>query len=66
VFVDDLAAGFERNKPRIVQIPEIEAEILERITAEPALLRLPLIRFDSEVSIGRDEATWKRWVSRGT
>jgi len=43
-----------------------EAEILERITAEPALLRLPLIRFDSEVSIGRDEATWKRWVSRGT
>jgi arsenate reductase-like glutaredoxin family protein len=42
-----------------------DAEILERITAEPALLRLPLIRFDSEVSAGRDEATWRRWVSRG-
>ena len=40
-----------------------EAEILERITEEPALLRLPLIRFDNEVSVGRDEATWKRWVT---
>jgi arsenate reductase-like glutaredoxin family protein len=42
-----------------------DAEILERITTEPALLRLPLIRFDADVSAGRDEATWKRWVSRG-
>jgi arsenate reductase-like glutaredoxin family protein len=41
-----------------------EAEILERIAAEPALLRLPLIRFDREVSAGRDEATWKRWVTK--
>ena len=40
-----------------------EAEILERITVEPALLRLPLIRFDNEVSAGRDEATWKRWTT---
>ena len=41
-----------------------DAQILERITAEPGLLRLPLIRFDNEVSAGRDEATWKRWVTR--
>jgi arsenate reductase-like glutaredoxin family protein len=40
-----------------------EAEILERIAAEPALLRLPLIRFDNEVSAGRDEATWRRWIT---
>jgi arsenate reductase len=39
-----------------------DAEILERITANPALLRLPLVRFDNEVSAGRDEATWKSWV----
>ena len=39
-----------------------ESEILERITAEPALLRLPLVRFDNEVSAGREEPTWKRWV----
>jgi arsenate reductase len=39
-----------------------EAGILERIMAEPALLRLPLVRFDNEVSAGREELTWKRWV----
>jgi arsenate reductase-like glutaredoxin family protein len=39
------------------------AEILERISAEPALLRLPLVRFANEVSAGRDEVTWKRWVT---
>jgi arsenate reductase-like glutaredoxin family protein len=41
-----------------------DAEILERITTEPALLRLPLVRYDNEVSAGRDEATWKRWITR--
>jgi len=41
------------------------AEILERIAANPAFLRLPLVRFDTEVAAGRDEATWKRWVMRG-
>ena len=40
-----------------------ESEILERIVAEPGLLRLPLIRFDNQVSAGRDEATWKRWIT---
>jgi arsenate reductase (glutaredoxin) len=40
-----------------------ESEILERISAEPALLRLPLVRFDNEVSAGRDEASWKRWIT---
>ena len=40
-----------------------DAEILERVTADPALLRLPLVRFDNQVSAGRDEATWKRWVT---
>ena len=39
-------------------------EVLERITANPALLRLPLIRFDNEVAAGRDESTWKGWVTR--
>ena len=40
-----------------------ESEILERIGADPALLRLPLVRFDNEVSAGRDEASWKRWIT---
>jgi len=41
-----------------------DAEILERITANPGLLQLPLVRFDAEVAAGRDEAAWKGWVTR--
>ena len=41
-----------------------DAEVVERITANPALLRLPLVRFETEVAAGRDEAAWKRWVTR--
>ena len=41
-----------------------DSEIVERIAANPALLRLPLVRFETEVAAGRDEATWKRWVTR--
>lgn len=38
-----------------------DAEIVERLLATPALLRLPLVRFGNEVAAGRDEAIWKRW-----
>ena len=40
-----------------------DAEIVERLLAEPGLLRLPLVRYGSRVSAGRDEATWKAWLS---
>lgn len=40
-----------------------EAEIVERLLADPALLRLPLVRFGNYVTAGRDEATWKSWLS---
>jgi arsenate reductase-like glutaredoxin family protein len=40
-----------------------ETEIVERLLATPALLRLPLVRFGNEVAAGRAEATWKRWLS---
>ena len=38
-----------------------DAEIVDRLLATPALLRLPLVRFGNEVAAGRDEAAWKRW-----
>jgi arsenate reductase-like glutaredoxin family protein len=38
-----------------------DAEILERLLATPALLRLPLVRFGNEVAAGRSEDAWKRW-----
>lgn len=41
-----------------------EAEIAERLLADPRLLRLPLVRSGSDVSAGRDEATWKAWLAR--
>jgi arsenate reductase-like glutaredoxin family protein len=40
-----------------------DAEVVERLLATPALLRLPLVRFGTEVAVGRAEATWKEWVS---
>ena len=41
-----------------------EAGIVERLLADARLLRLPLVRFDNEVAVGRDEATWKGWLKR--
>ena len=37
-------------------------ETLERVLAEPALLRLPLVRFGNEVTAGVDEAAWRTWA----
>lgn len=42
-----------------------EMEIVERLLATPALLRLPLVRLGYDVSAGRDEAIWKRWLTSG-
>lgn len=36
-----------------------DAEMLRKIEREPALLRLPLVRADKKLSVGRDEETWK-------
>ena len=41
-----------------------DAEIVTRMLAAPGLLRLPLVRFGNDVTVGRDEATWKAWVRR--
>ncbi|MFL5775046.1 MAG: arsenate reductase family protein [Chloroflexota bacterium] len=40
-----------------------DAEIVERLLADPRLLRLPLVRFGNEVSAGPAETTWKAWLS---
>jgi arsenate reductase (glutaredoxin) len=41
-----------------------DAEIVERLLADPSLLRLPLVRNGNAVSAGRAESTWKEWLSR--
>jgi arsenate reductase-like glutaredoxin family protein len=40
-----------------------DPEIVERLLANPALLRLPLVRFEQLVTAGRAEQTWKTWFS---
>lgn len=40
-----------------------EAEIVERLLADPTLLRLPLARYGTEVAVGSDEAAWRRWAA---
>jgi arsenate reductase-like glutaredoxin family protein len=38
-----------------------EDEILDRVGADPTLLRLPLARFGSQLSVGPDEGAWRAW-----
>lgn len=38
-----------------------DQEVIERVIAEPKLLRLPLVRYGNELTIGVEEATWKTW-----
>ena len=40
-----------------------DAEIVERLLADPSLLRLPLVRHGSRVSVGEDEDAWRDWLS---
>jgi arsenate reductase len=38
-------------------------QIVERLLADPRLLRLPLVRQGSRVTAGPAEATWKEWLA---
>jgi arsenate reductase-like glutaredoxin family protein len=37
---------------------------LDKLTAEPLLLRLPLVRNSNQLTIGPDERVWKSWLER--
>ncbi len=39
--------------------------IVQRLLADPRLLRLPLVRHEQEFSAGKDEAAWARWAKGG-
>ncbi|HEX7049113.1 MAG TPA: ArsC/Spx/MgsR family protein [Longimicrobiales bacterium] len=40
-----------------------EARWLEKLVEEPLLLRMPLVRSGTRLSIGPAEETWREWVS---
>ena len=42
-----------------------EGELLERLLADPALLRLPLVRYGSAFTVGAAERTWTAWLKTG-
>jgi arsenate reductase (glutaredoxin) len=39
-----------------------DAGIVERLLADAGLLRLPLVRYGNEVTAGRAEDVWSRWL----
>jgi len=41
-----------------------DAEVAERLLADPVLLRLPLVRNGNDVTAGPAEAVWKSWVAK--
>ena len=41
-----------------------DAEVFERVAQDPRLLRLPLVRYGHELTVGVEEATWKEWHKR--
>ena len=41
------------------------AEMADRIGSNQKLLRLPLVRFENDVTAGPAEPTWKAWMGRG-
>src|ERR1700674_467343 len=37
---------------------------LQKLSEEPLLLRIPLVRNSNRLAIGADEGTWKSWMER--
>jgi arsenate reductase len=37
---------------------------LDKLSAEPLLLRVPLVRNSVQLSVGDDEETWKKWMEQ--
>jgi arsenate reductase-like glutaredoxin family protein len=37
---------------------------LDKLTEEPLLLRMPLVRFQQRLTLGDAEATWREWTGK--
>jgi arsenate reductase (glutaredoxin) len=37
---------------------------LDRLVQEPMLLRMPLVRWQQQLTVGDGEATWREWIAR--
>jgi arsenate reductase len=70
-FVDRLGARAlldETSKPYrdagLGYLTMTDPEIVERLLADPGLLRIPLVRHGNEVTAGKADATWTEWLRR--
>jgi arsenate reductase-like glutaredoxin family protein len=64
-----VAALVDRDSKRFGELGLQYAQLsderwLEKLSDEPLLLRLPLVRNANKVVIGADEETWKTWMER--
>jgi len=62
-----VAALVDRDSKRFSELGLQYAQLsdecwLEKLSDEPLLLRLPLVRNANQVVIGADEGTWKSWM----
>ena len=60
--VDKESKRFEELGLRYAQLSD--DRWLEKLSMEPLLLRIPLVRNANQLVIGADEATWKSWIGR--
>lgn len=64
-----IEALLDRSSPRFQELGLASAghspeRWLERLVDEPLMLHMPLVRFQQQLTVGADVATWKRWAGR--
>jgi arsenate reductase-like glutaredoxin family protein len=57
-----LQALLDRESRRFAELGRPVAT-LEKLSLEPLLLRMPLVRHHQQLTIGAAEATWKEWMN---
>jgi arsenate reductase-like glutaredoxin family protein len=60
--VDKDSKRFEELGLRYAQLSD--DRWLQKLSDEPLLLKIPLVRNANQLTLGADEATWKDWVGR--
>jgi arsenate reductase len=60
--IDKNSKRFEELGLRYAQLSD--DRWLQKLSDEPLLLKIPLVRNANQLTLGPDEATWKDWVGR--
>lgn len=58
--IDRDSRRFEELGLRYAQLSD--ERWLEKLTEEPMLLRMPMVRNSNQLTIGAEEVTWKSWI----